>query len=246
MNFMAAIILDKPELSLLKKTLEPYQIDSPSKEYLIFKSMRDKYIDEYNEMTRKMYRDKYGNLYRDFDPIFIKKIKSKEKDKYNGVITKDNWKYFICDYTGYTAVEIPYNIIWKTPDDFLRERYFNNWDEEKQDYGVWINPNGKWDDYYIYNCDDYYIYKVNESAMSLSNSKQDIFIQIKDLKETNINPRRFLFSNILIKRCYTFILNGNWYEDTIDVRKKYSKILEEILNNPKNQNKYIAIVNCHI
>lgn len=177
-------------------------------------------------MTRKMYRDKYGYLYHDFNPMFIKKIKSKEKDKYNGVITNDNGEYFIYDYTGYTLIEIPYNIIWKTPDDFLRERYFDNWDEEKQDYGVWINPNGKWDSYDIYS--------IKTNGISLYNNEKDAFIQIKDLKETNINP----------ESCYAFILNGNWYEDTINT-EKHLKMLKEILDDPKNQEKYISFVNCH-
>ena len=233
MHFTVAVILDKPKLSLLRKTLEPYQIDSSSKEYLTFKSMREEYINDYNKRTRKMYRDKYGYLYRDFDPIFIKKIKSKEKDKYNGVITKDNGEYFICDYTGYTPIEIPYNIIWKTPDDFLRERYFDNWDEEKQDYGVWINQNAKWDSYDIYS--------IKTNDISLYNNEKDAFIQIKDLKETNINPERLLF----IKSCYAFILNENWYEDIINTREKHLKMLKEILNDPKNQEKYISFVNCH-
>lgn len=236
MHAIAFVILDKPKLSLLRKTLEPYQIDSSSKKYLIFKSIKEECIRNYNKMTRKMYRDKYGYLYHDFNPMFIKKIKSKEKDKYNGVITNTNGEYFIYDYTGYTLIEIPYNIIWKTPDDFLRERYFDNWDKEKQDYGIWINPNGKWDDYDIYS--------IKTNCISLSNNEEDIFIQIKDLKETINNPRRFLFNDIL-KNCYTFILNGNWYEDTIDVKEKYSKMLEEILNNPKNQNKYVSVINYH-
>lgn len=226
MHFTVAVVLDKPKLSLLRKTLEPYQIDSSSKKYLIFKSIKEECIRNYNKMTRKTYRDKYGYLYHDFNPMFIKKIKSKEKDKYNGVIMNDNGEYFIYDYTGYTLIEIPYNIIWKTPDDFLRERYFDNWDEEKQDYGVWINPNGKWDSYDIYS--------IKTNGISLYNNEKDAFIQIKDLKETNINP----------ESCYAFILNGNWYEDTINT-EKHLKMLKEILDNPKNQEKYISFVNCH-
>ena len=54
---------------------------------------------------------------------------------------------------------------------------------------------------------------------------------------------------------WAFIFDGNWYERgemTIfggNVTKEsiieYIRIWKRVINDPKNQNKYIAIVNCH-
>ena len=55
--------------------------------------------------------------------------------------------------------------------------------------------------------------------------------------------------------CWAFIFDGNWYERgemnilggyvTKESIIEYIRIWKRVINDPKNQNKYIAIVNCH-
>ncbi len=40
---------------------------------------------------------------------------------------------------------VPYKKIYQTLQDYVREYVEAPWDEEKQDYGYWENPNAKWD-----------------------------------------------------------------------------------------------------
>lgn len=41
--------------------------------------------------------------------------------------------------------EVPYKELYPTLQDYVREYVQAPWDEEKQDYGHWKNPNAKWD-----------------------------------------------------------------------------------------------------
>lgn len=148
---VAVITKGKPTGEMIEKALAPYQENNMGdcpKQYLVFNSTREKNVRYYNEWTRTMYRDKYGILYRYDEKVFEKPINAYEREKYNNWHSRGN-DYFIYDYTGYEKVEIPFNVIWKTVDEFLKEYCADEWDEEVHDYGYWENPNAKWDWYQI-------------------------------------------------------------------------------------------------
>lgn len=144
-HFAVAVILK--DINDLEKVLAPYQENNMGdcpKEYLEFNSRREELLQEYEKYTRTMYRGKYGELYRPNEEMFEKEIAFSERNNYKNWGCK-NGKYYTCDYTGYTKVEIPFKQIYATAEEYLQEYCKDEWNEEAQDYGYWENPNRKWD-----------------------------------------------------------------------------------------------------
>lgn len=82
-----------------------------------------------------------------YDDMF-KKVVSKEEyenNKKGGGVKGwgDDKTYFIYDYKEYELVEVPYKELYATLKDYAEDGY--DFDEEKQEYGYWENPNVKWD-----------------------------------------------------------------------------------------------------
>lgn len=182
-HFAVAVILK--DVNDLKKTLAPYQENNMGdcpKEYLEFTSTREDCKQNYENSTVTMYR-KIGtiDLYRRRDEMFRKEIPFEERDNeiYKGFDSQTNYydkKFWIYDYEGYEKVEIPYNLIWKTFEEYLKEYCEDEWDEEAQDYGYWENPNAKWDYWTLCAKHEWARYKNENMPLG--------YCKIKDLNKT--------------------------------------------------------------
>lgn len=144
-HFATAVILK--DIKDLESVLAPYQENDGNvpEKYLVFNRSMEDIKHRYETFSRSMYRDEDGELYNSDDKIFEKIIKTEEKNKYTNYHLSKDGNYYTYDYTGYIEVKIPYNVIWSTFEEFLKEYCQDEWDEKAKDYGYWENPNAKWD-----------------------------------------------------------------------------------------------------
>ena len=139
-HFAVAVILK--DINDLESALAPYQENNMGdcpKQYLEFHSTREENKERHETYKRTMYR-KEGILYRSDEDIFKKEIPFEDKDNeiYKGFDKEINYskrKCYIFDHTGYEEIKIPFTVIWKSFDEFLKDYCQDEWDEEAQDYG---------------------------------------------------------------------------------------------------------------
>lgn len=237
MHFITAVIVDEPKLSLVEEALEPYQEDytddCPSK-YKKFHSVYEKCKNRYdkeNEATKTS----YPTLKKYIEEVCGYEYDKRMKDY--GYWENPNGKW---DY---------YNICPQGTFERYKPATEDNAFIQIKDFSKCYNNIDKY---------DYYI------------RFWEIVVEGKPLKEGEVEPfnlysKEYYIENYRDKdnfatlnsaaHCWAFIFDGNWYERgkmnilggyvTKESIIEYIRIWKRVINDPKNQNKYIAIVNCH-
>lgn len=237
MHFITAVIVDEPKLSLVEEALEPYQEDytddCPSK-YKKFHSVYEKCKNRYdkeNEATKTA----YPTLKKYIEEVCGYEYDKKMKDY--GYWENPNGKW---DY---------YNICPQGTFERYKPATEDNAFVQIKDFSKCYNAIDKYEDYIRF---------------------WEIVVEGKPLKEGEVEPfnlysKEYYIENYRDKdnfatlnvaaHCWAFIFDGNWYERgemnilggyvTKESIIEYIRIWKRVINDPKNQNKYIAIVNCH-
>lgn len=232
MHFITAVIVDEPKLSLVKEALEPF---------------REDYTDECTSKYKKFHSvyEECKNKYDEEDED-IKALYPTLKE-YIGKVCKYEWNKEMNDY-GY----------WENPNA--------KWD--------WYNicPKGT-TERYISATEDNAFVQIKDFPKCFTDKYNEyirfweIMVEGKPLKEgeekpLNMFPKEYYVENYYIETYkdkdtfatvntadyyWTFIFDGNWYERGVVKESiiEYIKKWQEVINDQKNQNKYIAIVNCH-
>lgn len=128
----------------VEKMLSPYQENNNGDcpiEFMEFNDVTEEYKKEWAEKTIECVRLSNGELAFKWDSRF-KKVKESGKDD---VFAE---KEFVLP-EGAVIVEVPLNEYYDSFDEFVREWHGTRFNEEKQAYGHWENPNAKWDWYRI-------------------------------------------------------------------------------------------------
>lgn len=175
-HFAVAVIVR--DIDDLESALAPYQENNGNmpKEYLEFNSQREELKRHYETWTRTMYRGNDGVLYESQNKIFEKLITPEERNTVNNYHSTEDGKLYTFDYTGFKKVEIPYNIIWESFEEYLREYCQDEWNEEANDYGYWENPNAKWDYWNLCNIENFFArYRTEDMPLG--------YCKIKDYKK---------------------------------------------------------------
>lgn len=237
MHFITAVIVDEPKLSLVKEALEPYQEDytddCPSK-YKKFHSVYEKCKNRYdkeNEATKTA----YPTLKKYIEEVCGYEYDKKMKDYGYWENPNGKWDWYNVCPIGTT------------------ERYKSATEDNAfvqiKDFSKCYNAIDKYEDYIRF---------------------WEIVVENKPLKEGEVEPfnlysKEYYIENYRDKdnfatlnaaaHCWAFIFDGKWYERgemnilggyvTKESIIEYIRIWKRVINNPKNQNKYIAIVNCH-
>lgn len=115
----------------------------------------------------------------------------------------------------------------------LSEGY--EWDDELNGGGFYVNPNSRIDRWKLCDKDNLEAYEINDCPKG--------YCKIKDYKKSNSDISAIVY-------------NGEWideddmlYDYNYDYLKTHDAFLNkfnEILDDPANQEKYIAFVDCHI
>lgn len=228
MHFITAVIVDEPKLSLVEEALEPYKEDytddCPSKYkkfHSVYEECKNKY-DEENEATKTA----YPTLKK-----YIEEVRGYEYDKK------------MKDY-GY----------WENPNG--KWDYYNicpQWTFERYKPATEDNAFVQIKDF----PKDFTIDIYNEYIRFW-----EIVVENKPLKEGEVKPFNLSSKEYYIEtygnkdnfatinatlHYYAFIFDGNWYDrgEAGPSIIEYLKTWQKVIDDPKNQNKYIAIVNCH-
>jgi len=135
-HFTVCIIGDNPE-----EQLAPFQENNMGdcpQEYLEFENMEPEYREKYMTGTIKMVRCPDGKLEHTSDAKF------NVKDNPESVFSSS--KFILPD--GYTTVEVSFSRVYKTFSQFMKDYAgYETKDEKTGKYGLWRNPQSKWDWY---------------------------------------------------------------------------------------------------
>lgn len=164
-HFSVAVFSDGRKT--LEELLAPYQEnnmnDCPS-QYLEFVSATDSKREEYETGEFEMVCLKDGSYMSPWNKEKLKEVFSsityndgKDHSLYFGgkseylILNSDAPFFndaqiiFLLGEKGAKLQKVPYKEVYPTLQEFVRDYIEAPWDEEKQDYGYWENPNGKWD-----------------------------------------------------------------------------------------------------
>lgn len=234
MHLIAAVIVDEPKLSLVEEALEPYRedyTDACTSKYKKFHSVYEECKNKYDEEDEDI-KALYPTL-----------------KEYIGKACKYEWDEEMNDY-GYwenpNAKWDWYNICPKG----TTERYISTTDDFIQ---VKDFPKGFTID--IYN--EYIrLWEIVVEGKPLKEGEEEPFnLYSKEYYiETYKNKNDFATINAT-PHCWAFIFDGKWYEKgepnifgervTKESIIEYLKTWQRVINDPKNRDKYIAIVKCH-
>lgn len=164
-HFAVAVFSDGKKT--VEELLAPYQENNMGncpKEYLEFVSATEREREEYETGGTKMVCLQDGKYIYPWDEdrlknMFSHTIFNDGKDHsafYEGKkeyliknakdsILGDVQIVFDLDEKGAEFRTVPYKELYPTLQDYIRDYVEAPWDEEKQDYGYWENPNAKWD-----------------------------------------------------------------------------------------------------
>jgi len=137
----------------IDKMMEPfkeYDGELWLKPYLKFKSYSEENKNVYENQTRKMVKLIDGSLYDIYDQICFKEVSQEEYEKAEnrGESTRRNNKsFYVKDLNriGAIEIEVPYKELYATFEEYMKDRFSSEWNEEQQDYGYWHNPQGYYD-----------------------------------------------------------------------------------------------------
>lgn len=143
----------------IDEQLAPFQENNMGdcpKEYLEFVSHTEIEKERYeNESTDKV-RLADGTLVNSWNNCLYRAITEEEYKKQDGSdvchsIIDGKHFYGIKDLEsiGATYVEVPFKELYPTFEEYMEDYTGISFDEEKQDYGYWENPNSKWDWYSV-------------------------------------------------------------------------------------------------
>ena len=237
MHFITTVIVDEPKLSLVKEALEPFQED---------------YIDD------------CPGKYKKFHSVYEECKNEYDKENEATKIEYPTLKNYIKNYCGYE-----YNTkmkdygYWKNPNEkFDRynicpkgttERYIPAAEENAfvqiKDFSKCYNNIDKYDDYIRF-------WEIVVEGKPLKEGEEKPFNLYSKEYYINIYGDKDTFATLSsAAHCCAFIFDGKWYERgkmnmfggvvTKESIIEYIKNWQEVINEPKNQNKYIALVNCH-
>lgn len=237
MHFITAVIVDEPKLSLVEEALEPYQED---------------------------YTDDCPSKYKKFHSVYEKCKNRYDKENEATKIEYPTLKKYIEEVCGYEYDKRMKDYgYWKNPNEkFDRynicpkgttERYISATEDNAfiqiKDFSKCYNNIDKYDDYIRF-------WEIVVEGKPLKEGEEEPFNLRSKEYYIEIYRDKDTFATLnAAAHGWAFIFDGNWYERgemTIfggNVTKEsiieYIRIWEKVINDPKNQNKYIAIVNCH-
>ena len=236
MHFITAVIVDEPKLSLVKEALEPFQED---------------YTDECTSKYKKFHsvyeecKHKYDEEDEDIKALYP------TLKEYIGKACKYEWDEEMNDY-GY----------WENPNgkwDWYNicpigttERYISATEDNAfiqiKDFSKYYTMD-KYDDYIRF-------WEIVVEGKPLKEGEEKPFNLYSKEYYIDIYGDKDTFATLSsAAHCCAFIFDGKWYERgkmnmfggvvTKESIIEYIKNWQEVINDPKNQNKYIVIVNCH-
>lgn len=138
-HFACAVIMDGTKT--LEELMAPYQennMENVPEQYLEFRDETDEYRKEYEEKTILFCYDPKDEEGPILYPHWHDVRKTYEKDSL-GIEAK---RYVTPE--GWVDVILPYKTVFPTLDDFMRNIY-NEEPDENGRYGTWENPQAKWD-----------------------------------------------------------------------------------------------------
>lgn len=182
-HFIVAVITKNPKQ--YHEELAPFQENNMGdcpKEFLEFVDKTEEFKKSWLEESDKMVKLPDGTYISRYDDRLKVRITKEEYDK----LQKSNFPrgsdylhgeitYHKYDPTVVNGVvcTVPYKELFKTLDEYVNEREGEDyWDETKQAYGYWENPNAKWDSYGL--C------RAGTFGRWQNSPIQDAFIKVKD------------------------------------------------------------------
>ena len=142
-HFTVGVIVNKLLEKEVAKVLAPYQennMDNCPKKYLKFNPIVEEYMEKYYTKSMTRIKLKNGNLVKESDDMFKKVIQEEGKPF-------TTTTYEIPEEL--ERVEIPFNVYYKTFEEYMYDYCGYERDKEIGTYGYWENPNAKWDWYEI-------------------------------------------------------------------------------------------------
>ena len=237
MHFITAVIVDEPKLSLVEEALEPYRedyTDACNNKYKKFHSVYEECKNKYNEEDEDI-KALYPTL-----------------KEYIGKACKYEWDEEMNDY-GYwenpNAKWDWYNICPKGTTERYKPATEDNAFVQIKDFSKCYNNIDKYDDYIRF-------WEIAVEGEPLKEGEVEPFnLYSKEYYIENYRDKDNFATLNAAAHCWAFIFDGNWYERgemnilggyvTKESIIEYIKKWQEVIDDQKNQNKYIAIVNCH-
>lgn len=137
MSHFAVLVIGSNVDDLLAPFQENNMGDCP-KEYLAFNDMTAEVRKKYTTGTDTVLVNAAGEKVSPFDNRF-------RNPKWSIFGPNDDTNRQYIKPEGWEQKEVPYSEVYGDEKAFAKDYYGYEWDEEKQAYGYWENPNAKWD-----------------------------------------------------------------------------------------------------
>ncbi|AXF52102.1 MAG: hypothetical protein [Podoviridae sp. ctcf755] len=267
-HFVVGVIVDKPELRLVDEALAPFDenIKVPkyveyTKEQLIEKGKKE--FEQYKNTTYKEFLENPDE--------YEKNCTNKQHIKY---LKEEFPKQFEWTDEDFYKEEIHWyepNEIGKNGEVYSTYNPKSKWDwynicpkETTHRYISATEDNAFYQikDFPRINQEEYLkairFWEVEIDGQPLKEGEEPFFNHIKKEWYLKTFKNKEMFANVArINHPYALLFNGEWFEkgkiygfgfsdETSESLGNYLQLWNRIINDPKNQDKYIALVNCHI
>ena len=133
-----------------EEQLAPYQENNMGdcpREYMVFHNAEPEYREQWENEEIDMVIAPDGRILHTWDKEFTKLDSTSARAMRDNVLSTGHSTYMQVIPEGFKIEKVPFNKVYPTFDQFMRDWARCGYSPEQGAYGYWMNPNAKWDWY---------------------------------------------------------------------------------------------------